>query len=96
MSADLQILTPGHWFSRPNQKSPAHSTGNHKRQSLKQLVQLVIEHTQRGADGHVHLQVLVGAQASAEEHLALVGLLVGQLAVCLLYTSDAADDVYQV
>ena len=29
--------------------------------------QLVVEHTQRGGNGHVHVEVLVGAQAAAEE-----------------------------
>src|SRR6188472_2275915 len=40
--------------------------------------ELVVEHRQRRADGHVHVEVLVGAEAAAEEHHRL---LLGQLAV---------------
>src|SRR5438309_1188494 len=40
--------------------------------------QPVVEHGQRGGDGHVHVEVLVTAEAAAEQH---VRLLRGQLAV---------------
>jgi hypothetical protein len=33
----------------------------------------VVVHAQRGADGHVHVEVLVGAQAAAEYHAWLAG-----------------------
>src|SRR5215471_18286536 len=33
----------------------------------------VVVHAQRGADGHVHVEVLVGAQAPAEDHAGLAG-----------------------
>src|SRR6516162_1117073 len=33
----------------------------------------VVVHAQRGADGHVHVEVLVGAQASAEDHARFAG-----------------------
>src|SRR5579863_8406285 len=33
----------------------------------------VVVHAQRGPDGHVHVEVLVGAQAPAEDHAGLTG-----------------------
>src|SRR6185312_1023583 len=33
----------------------------------------VVVHAQRGPDGHVHVEVLVGAQAPAEDHAGLAG-----------------------
>src|SRR5206468_1132081 len=41
----------------------------------------VVEHAQRRADRHVHVQVLVGAESAAEQYLLVDGLLAGQLAV---------------
>src|SRR5674476_643687 len=43
--------------------------------------QRVVAHAQRCADGHVHVEVLVGAQAPPEQH-----------PVCLLYTSPSPRD----
>src|SRR6266436_2740789 len=33
----------------------------------------VVVHGERGSDGHVHVEVLVGAQATAEDHARLTG-----------------------
>src|SRR3712207_9249348 len=43
----------------------------------------VVEHRESRADGHVHVEVLVGAQAPAEEDPLLRGLLLRQLPVAL-------------
>ena len=32
---------------------------------------LIVKHRQRGSDSHVHIKVLVGAQAPAEQHVLL-------------------------
>src|SRR6188472_3492212 len=54
--------------------------------------ELVVEHRQRRADGHVHVEVLVGAEAAAEEHHRLP---LGQLAVAeqLLAVLGSVDRV---
>src|SRR5215470_13023679 len=44
----------------------------------EERAELVVVHAERGTDRHVHVEVLVGAQAAAEEHS---GLPVGHLAV---------------
>src|SRR6202167_3624446 len=44
----------------------------------EQRADVVVVHAERGGDRHVHVEVLVGAQAAAEEH---PGLAVGQVAV---------------
>ena len=44
---------------------------------------VVVEDGQGSTDGHVHVQILVGAQAAAEEDLVLAGLGSGKLAVTL-------------
>ena len=45
---------------------------------LEVRADVVVEDRQGGADGHVHIQVLVGAQASAEEDLVGAGFLGGE------------------
>src|SRR5699024_5559114 len=54
-----------------------------RRARLEEGLQLVIVHGQRRTDRHVHVQVLVGAQAAAEEHLVVLGLRGRELAVNL-------------
>src|SRR5699024_10840149 len=54
-----------------------------RRARLEEGLQLVVVHGQRRADRHVHVQVLVGAQAAAEKHLVVLGLRGRELAVSL-------------
>ena len=65
----------------PLQQSGAHSSTPpdfSSATSEKCGLQLVLVHRQRRADGHVHVEVLVGAEPAAEEHHRL---LAGQVAV---------------
>ena len=48
---------------------------------LEVRADVVVEDRQGGADGHVHVQVLVGAQASAEEDLVSAGFLGGEASI---------------
>src|SRR5699024_12601258 len=49
----------------------------------KEWFELVIKHRQRRTDSHVHVQVLIGTQASAEEHLIFTRFLRSECAVLL-------------
>ena len=45
--------------------------------------ELIIKHGQRRTDSHVHIQVLVGAQAAAKKNPIVLRLLGGELAIGL-------------